>query len=292
MPPVVPSPRLPPWTASRGCTRSRVSCRAGRLRRHCTVRVSFSTRGVMAARVRGPDPRPVPCESIMDGGDEPSRAATPVALTLDLDAHEPDRFLVDVPGFRGTLEDLVRHAHHGDVDVTQIPVAAITEQFRALVEGDERRPDLDDVAGFLTLVARLVALKAAAVMPDTSVLDDAEDVDGDGATDAGNRLAEYRLYKAAAEALLGDAAEEGARSFLGMVSPEVIPVERMRIPPERLAAAFRAVLERLTDAEPLPVGAVTFSVEEKVAELRRRLAGGRLLFEDLFREVSSRLEAV
>jgi len=246
----------------------------------------------MAARVRGPDPRPVPCESIMDGGDEPSRAATPVALTLDLDAHEPDRFLVDVPGFRGTLEDLVRHAHHGDVDVTQIPVAAITEQFRALVEGDERRPDLDDVAAFLTLVARLVALKAAAVMPDTSVLADTEDVDGDGATDAGNRLAEYRLYKAAAEALLGDAAEEGARSFLGMVSPDVIPVERMRIPPERLAAAFRRVLERLADEEPMPVGALTFSVAEKADELRARLRAGVLQFEEIFAAVRSRLEAV
>jgi len=246
----------------------------------------------MANHVRGPDPLPVPCESIMDPGDEPSRAATPATLTLDLAAHEPERFLVDVPGFRGTLEELVRRAHHGDVDVTQVPVAAITEQFRALVESDERRPGLDDIAAFLTLVARLVALKAAAVMPDNPLTDETDEADGDGAIESGSRLAEYRLYKAAAEALLADTAEEGARSFLGLVSPDVIPVERMRIPPERLAAAFRRVLERLADEEPLPVGAITFSVAEKADELRARLRGGVLQFEQLFAAVRTRLEAV
>jgi segregation and condensation protein A len=71
----------------------------------------------------------------------------------------------------------------------------------------------------------------------------------------------------------------------------VIPVERLRIPPERLAAAFRAVLERLSDAEPMPV-AVTYSVEDKVRLLRERLAGGPLNFEDIFAGVATRLEAV
>lgn len=227
----------------------------------------------------------------MERADEPGLETAPATLTLDLEATEPDRLLVDVPGFRGSLEELVRRAHHGDVDVAQIPVAGITEQFRALVEGQGRRPELDDIASFLTLVARLLALKAAAVMPETAAGVEGGAEDADAAEGPGNRLAEYRLYKAAAEALLADAAEEGARSFLGLVSPDVIPVERMRIPPERLAAAFRRVLERLSD-EPLPVGAVTFSVTEKVEDLRERLREGALQFEELFVSVSSRLEAV
>ena len=142
----------------------------------------------------------------------------------------------------------------------------------------------------LTLLARLVALKAAAVLPDqdTTVLEPEDDQ----STDAGRRLAEYRLFKAAAEALLAEAATEGARSFLGLVSTEVIPVERLRIAPERLAAAFRAVLERLSDAEPLPVGAITYSVEDKVRPLRDRLMLGPLEFEEVFAGVRNRLEAV
>lgn len=196
---------------------------------------------------------------------------------------------VDTPGFHGSLEELVARANRGDVDLTEMSVTAVVVEARAALETPERSGDLRAVADALALLARLVALKAAAVLPDqgSALVETEEDV----STDAGIRLAEYRLFKAAAEALLADAASEGARSFLGLVSTEVIPVERLRIPPERLAAAFRAVLERLSDAEPMPV-AVTYSVEDKVALLRERLARGQLDFEDVFAGVASRLEAV
>jgi segregation and condensation protein A len=196
---------------------------------------------------------------------------------------------VDAPGFHGSLEELVARANRGDVDLTAMSVSAVVAEARIALEAPERSGDLRAVADTLSLLARLVALKAAAVLPEQNAeLVDAEE---DESTDAGRRLAEYRLFKAAAEALLAEAATEGARSFLGLVSSEVIPVEHLRIPPERLAAAFRAVLERLSDADPLPV-AVTFSVEEKVTLLRARLARGTLDFEEIFAGVISRLEAV
>jgi segregation and condensation protein A len=196
---------------------------------------------------------------------------------------------VDTLGFHGSLEELVARANRGDVDLTEMSVSAVVAEARAALESPERSGDLRAVADALALLARLVALKAAAVLPDqVSTIVEPEE---DASTDVGRRLAEYRLFKAAAEALLADAASDGARSFLGLVSTEVIPVERLRIPPERLAAAFRAVLERLSDAEPLPV-AITYSVEDKVTLLRERLARGPLDFEDVFAGVASRLEAV
>lgn len=197
--------------------------------------------------------------------------------------------MVDAPGFHGTLEELVARANRGDVDLTALPVSEVIAVARGALESPERRGDLRAAADVLALLARLVALKASAVLPDqTSAGLEPEE---DPSTDAGRRLAEYRLFKAAAEALLAEAATEGTRSFLGLVSSEVIPVERLRIAPERLAAAFRAVLDRLVDAEPLPV-AVTFSVEDKVLLLRERLTRGPLDFEEVFAGVRSRLEAV
>lgn len=212
----------------------------------------------------------------------------PVAAPGESDAG--DRFHVEVPGFSGSLEQLLIRAQRGDVDLDAVSVAAITGEFRARVEAPGDAVELRDLADFLSLAARLVALKAARLNPADAP--GGEEPEEDPVDDAGRRLVEYRLFKAAAEALLADAAEEGARSFLGLVSPEIIPVERLRIPPERLAAAFREVLARLSDAEPLPVGSVTFSVEEKMDEIRARLRGGRLAFEDLFAAVATRLEAV
>lgn len=201
-----------------------------------------------------------------------------------------ERFRVDVPGFSGTLEQLVAQAQRGEVDLDTIEVGRITSDFRARLGTGRDDIDLRELADFLTLAARLVSLKAARLNPSAEA--DEEPHDGEPVDDPGARLTEYRLFKAAADALLAEVAEEGARSFLSLVAPDVLPVERLRIPPERLAAAFRSVLQRITDAEPLPVGAVTFSVEEKLAELAERLRGGPLAFEALFESVATRLEAV
>jgi segregation and condensation protein A len=202
------------------------------------------------------------------------------------------RFAVDVPGFRGSLEQLVATAHRGEIDLAALPVSEITAGFRARL--DEAETDPRDIADFLTLASRLLALKAARLLPDGAIdaeeaaLEDATEVD-----DPGARLAEYRLFRAAAEALLADASEQGARSFLSTVCPDVVPSERLTIAPERLLNAFRAVLERLPDVDTLEVPVTAVSVEAKTVELRELLnAHGTLRFDELFAAARSRLEAV
>jgi segregation and condensation protein A len=201
----------------------------------------------------------------------------------------PRRFPVEVGGFSGTLEELVLAAQRGDVDLRDLPVAQVTTQVSRQLTGSELGGDLRDAAEALGLLARLLSMKATKVTEGTAELDEEETV---VPSEAGRRLAEYRLFRAAMEALLLEPAETGERSFLGLVAPEILPLERLRIPPDRLAAAFRQVLERLQDAAPLPVGMVTFSVEEKVAWLLVLLGRGPVEFEAIFVEVTTRLEAV
>ena len=208
-------------------------------------------------------------------------------------AAEP-RFPVSVGEFSGTLDELVVCAQRGEIDLARIPVAEITAAFRDQLSSDTP-PDPRAVAEFLNLASRLLALKANRLLPEGSLETVAEEggLDDVAVDDPGARLAEYRLFRAAADALLADAAEQGMRSFLGLVSAEVVPSERLSIPPERLAAALRRVLERIAEAEPLPLELVTFSVPDKVAALRELVSVRRSLsFEEIFDEVTSRLEAV
>ena len=205
-----------------------------------------------------------------------------------------DPFWIDVPAYQGTLGALVVKAQRGDIDLAAIPVSEITDRYRKNLASADPRPDPRQVADFLTLASRLLTLKANQLLPDSPLTGgDPEEEEPDLATEPGRRLAEYRLFKAAAEALLADAAEEGARSFLGLVAPDIVPVERLRIPPERLAAAFRAVLERIAEPDTIPVGTVTFSVADKAEALRDMLrVTARMQFEAIFEGVTSRLEAV
>ncbi len=200
----------------------------------------------------------------------------------------PRRFQVQVGEFDGSLEELVLAAQRGDVDLRELPVAQVTSQVSRQLSGIELGGDLRDAAEALGLLSRLLSMKAARV----TEIDVEPEEEPIVESEAGRRLAEYRLFRAAMEALLLEPAEIGQRSFLGLVAPEVLPVERLRIPPDRLAAAFRQVLERLQEAAPLPVGMVTFSVEEKAAWLLDLLTRGAVDFEAIFAEVTSRLEAV
>src|SRR3984893_3250654 len=126
---------------------------------------------------------------------------------------------VDAPGFHGTLEELVARANRGDLNLTELSVSSVVEEARSALERPERQGDLRSQADTLALLARVMALKASAVLPDQDAA--AIEPEDDESTDAGRRLAEYRLFKAAAEALLAEAATEGARSFLGLVSTEI-----------------------------------------------------------------------
>jgi segregation and condensation protein A len=204
------------------------------------------------------------------------------------------RFHIELPAYQGPLDALVGLAQRGEIDLAEVQVSDITASYRRWLDASDPKPEAREVADFLTLAGRLVTLKAQRLLPDGALEADAAVEEEPGAADdPGARLAEYRLFKEAAEALLSEVAEQGARSFLSLVAPDVIPVERLAIAPERLAAAFRAVLERIPEVDPLHLESTLFSVEEKLAGLRDMLRTRRSLrFDELFRDVRSRLEAV
>jgi chromatin segregation and condensation protein Rec8/ScpA/Scc1 (kleisin family) len=103
---------------------------------------------------------------------------------------------VDTPGFHGSLEELVARANRGDVDLNELSVSAVVAEARTALESPERSGDLRAVADALSLLARLVALKAAAVLPDQGV--EIVDVEDDESTDAGRRLADGLLQRGVA----------------------------------------------------------------------------------------------
>ena len=225
-----------------------------------------------------------------DGPDSPTTPAAATTEPLSEGAHYP----VVTPVYSGPLDGLVALAQRGEVDLAQVQVSEITSGYRRHLDAADPKPEAREVADFLAMAGRLLTLKAQRLLPDGPLeLEEQAAAEAGEEYDPGARLAEYRLFREAAEALLSEVAEQGARSFLSMVAPDVIPVERLAIPAERLAAAFRAVLERIPDVDVLQVDTATFSVEEKIAGLRDLLRNRRSLrFDELFHGVRSRLEAV
>ena len=86
-------------------------------------------------------------------------------LTLTESPLEQEDFLViDIERFQGPLDLLLHLIRQQDIDVFEIPVARITRQFLAAIEGIEAK-DLDNAGEFIEMAAGLIHIKAQMLLP-------------------------------------------------------------------------------------------------------------------------------
>lgn len=189
------------------------------------------------------------------------------------------------------LTSVLAEAQRGDLDLGTVELATLSQRLKAEVDqGGEL--DLLWAAESLQVLARLLDLKMGRHLEeatDGALLGDAELIEEE---DPGARLAEYRLFKAAAGVLLADASA-GPKAFLRVLGLPVEPQANLQLSPEVLAVALGELLARLPDPTELELTLPRYSVTEKMDELRLLLTERRSLqFDQVFSEARDRLEAV
>jgi segregation and condensation protein A len=189
----------------------------------------------------------------------------------------PTAFQVHLDVFEGPFDLLLGLIAKHQLDVTEVALSRVTDEFIAHIRAAGTEWDLGQATEFLVVAATLLDLKAARLLPSAEV-EDEEDLALLEARDLlFARLLQYRAYKQAAAHLAGLLAAESHRyprqvqlepRFAGLL-PEVL----LGLGPQEFAAmAARALTPR---AEPTVAvdhahgGAV--SVREQTALLRARL---------------------
>ncbi|MGY1738249.1 segregation and condensation protein A [Geodermatophilus sp. SYSU D00684] len=212
---------------------------------------------------------------------------------------EPARFTVRLTNFEGPFDLLLQLIGKHQLDVTEIALSVVTDEFIAHLRalGDEL--DLDQASEFLVVASTLLDLKAARLLP-AAEIEDEEDLELLEARDLlFARLLQYRAYKQAA-AFLRER-ETGAAGRYPREAPleprfaELLPEVLLGVSPERFAAL---AAKALTPKEPPTVGvshlhAPPVSVAEQLLAVRTALIGaGTLTFRALTAGCSSTLEVV
>jgi segregation and condensation protein A len=189
----------------------------------------------------------------------------------------PIAFQVHLDVFEGPFDLLLGLIAKHQLDVTEVALSQVTDEFIAHIRAAGTEWDLGQATEFLVVAATLLDLKAARLLPSAEV-EDEEDLALLEARDLlFARLLQYRAYKQAAAHLAALLAAESRRyprqvqlepRFAGLL-PEVL----LGLGPQEFAAmAARALAPR---AEPTVAvdhvhgGAV--SVREQTALLRARL---------------------
>ena len=104
------------------------------------------------------------------------------------------------------LQLIARH----QLDVTEVALSRVTDEFIAYIKAAGRDWDLDETSQFLVVAATLLDLKAARLLP-SGEIEDTEDLALLEARDLlFARLLQYRAYKQVADYLRGHPRRSGA----------------------------------------------------------------------------------
>jgi segregation and condensation protein A len=129
-------------------------------------------------------------------------------------------FRVDLSVFRGPLELLLYLVRKHELEILDIPIAAITDQYLEYL-AILQQLDVDAVGDFLAMAATLVEIKSQEVLPRG---DEVEDQIEDPRQELIQRLLEYKEYRDAASIL-----EEQSRLWqqqFPRLSSDLAPRER------------------------------------------------------------------
>lgn len=212
---------------------------------------------------------------------------------------EAGGFRVTLTNFSGPFDLLLQLISKHKLDVTEVALHRVTDEFISYIRAMGDAWDLDEASEFLVVAATLLDLKAARLLPSASV-EDEEDLALLEARDLlFARLLQYKAFKEAA-AHLAQLSETGSRRWPRAVGlepryAEALPDLILGIGPTRLAQlAARALTPKRPPVVSIDhVHMVRVSVREHAAALREKLTRFRqATFRTLCADCQSTLEIV
>jgi len=197
----------------------------------------------------------------------------------------PSVYTVRTESFEGPLDLLLYLIRKNEVDIYNIPIAAITRQYLEYIELLQEL-NLDIAGEFLVMASTLIQIKSRMLLP-VQEDEEAEQEEEDPRAELVRRLLEYQRYREAAERLaecelLGR--EVFARKF---TPPEFQELKPDEAPPEvelfELIEAFRTLLRKVPEATFHEVGAEGMTIADRINEILDLIRGKDAVpFERLF----------
>ncbi|MFE7626963.1 segregation and condensation protein A [Streptomyces sp. NPDC057509] len=160
----------------------------------------------------GPEPVPAP-EPVPEPVDEtPARAPAQAPAPQEArEAPEDGRFTVRLANFEGPFDLLLQLISKHKLDVTEVALSKVTDEFMAHIRAMGPDWDLDQTTEFLVVAATLLDLKAARLLPAAEVEDEADLALLEARDLLFARLLQYRAYKRVADIFSGRLEAEGRR---------------------------------------------------------------------------------
>jgi segregation and condensation protein A len=216
------------------------------------------------------------------------------AIISRMTTEQAEGFQLALPIFEGPLDLLLHLVEREELDITNLALVQVADQYMAFIASQEHI-NLDVLADFIYIGARLLLLKSRALLPRPAATEEALSEYEDPTDDLARQLREYKLFKEAA-GQLREIEQAGLHSY-----PRVAPPPEMEPPLgldgvtlDLLRELVEQALTRVPDEEPQPIiRPHRITVREKVAQIRDQIIeNGRLSFRELMLECQTRMEII
>lgn len=198
--------------------------------------------------------------------------------------------------FEGPFEVLLYLIRSQEIDIFDIPIARITEQYLRFLE-ILREENLDVAGDFIVMAATLIQIKSKMILPIEVDDDEEEFEEEDPRIELVEKLLEYRKFRQVAKFL---SSLEEARSdwFARNAKPKVEAdpnedEELLEVGLYDLIKAFKGVLRYISDDLTHTIDGENYSVDDKITEIQERLEEVEsLAWMELFGHGRTKLEVV
>jgi len=236
-------------------------------------------------------------QAVSDNEGQPVQEEMPFAIvqgqavtSLPTDLYiPPDAMEVFLEAFEGPLDLLLYLIKRQNLDILDIPIAAITQQYVDYIElmQDLR---LELAADYLVMAAMLAEIKSRMLLPRPVEIEDEDDP----RAELVRRLQEYERFKKAAEDI--NSLPRQGRDF-HLVETEVVERQVVKIQPDiklkELLLAFKDVLRRAEMFSRHHIQMEPLSVRERMSSVLSQVSGDHFIeFTKLFDVEEGRMGVV
>ncbi len=210
-------------------------------------------------------------------------------------------FEIKLPLFEGPFDLLLFFIERDELDIYDIPIAKITDDFLAYLNQLEDM-NIEVASEFILVAASLMRIKAKMLLPRPQLDEEGNEIDP--REELVRHLLEYKKYKSVIEELGRMADERQQKTPRGNILPELktlsagtgVEAEMQDLDLYKLLRVFERVMQRFADEQNKPVHQVIpypYTIAGQKDKLLNRLSRARKVsFVDLIKEDNNKIVVI
>jgi segregation and condensation protein A len=210
-------------------------------------------------------------------------------------------FTINLTKFQGPFDLLLFFIERDELDIYDIPIAQITNDFLAFIRDSESK-NIDLASEFIVVAATLMRIKAKMLLPRKQVDEEGNEIDP--REELVNRLLEYKRYKGVLEEMRQLEEERSAREGRGNVTSELkdiavkalVDSELEHLTLFKLLRVFERMMQQFEVEKNRPVHRIftySYTVESQRDYILSKIERGKKAdFAHIFAAMEDRIHAI